>query len=99
MILELARLAPNGARAQEVAGRLDAFAAVPVADAWGRAREIQFKLASAGAHRGPRRRICSSRRPPRTPGVELLHYDRDYERIASVTALKARWFVPNGALA
>ncbi|MEO8095927.1 MAG: hypothetical protein ABI632_13485, partial [Pseudolysinimonas sp.] len=32
--------------------------------------------------------------------VTLLHYDRDFEHIASVTpALKHQWIVPRGSLA
>jgi predicted nucleic acid-binding protein len=31
-------------------------------------------------------------------GVTLVHYDRDYERIAAVTDLDHRWFVADGAL-
>jgi predicted nucleic acid-binding protein len=30
--------------------------------------------------------------------VPLVHYDRDYERIAAVTAQQHVWFVPDGAL-
>jgi hypothetical protein len=31
--------------------------------------------------------------------VPLVHYDRDYERIARVSALQHHWLVPDGALA
>jgi hypothetical protein len=31
--------------------------------------------------------------------VRLLHYDRDYERIAAVSDLEQAWFVPDGSLA
>lgn len=31
--------------------------------------------------------------------VPVLHYDRDYERIASVSALRHQWLVPEGTLA
>lgn len=31
--------------------------------------------------------------------VALVHYDRDYERIAAVTGQLHKWFVPDGALA
>jgi hypothetical protein len=31
--------------------------------------------------------------------VPLVHYDRDYERLARVSALKQHWLVPDGALA
>jgi hypothetical protein len=31
--------------------------------------------------------------------LPLVHYDRDYERIAAVSTLQQCWFVPHGALA
>ena len=31
--------------------------------------------------------------------VPVVHYDRDYERIAHVTGQEHLWFVPDGALA
>jgi hypothetical protein len=31
--------------------------------------------------------------------VDLVHYDRDYERIAAVGALRQEWLVPDGTLA
>lgn len=34
-----------------------------------------------------------------TAGVPLVHYDRDYERIAAVTGLQQMWFVGDGLLA
>jgi len=30
--------------------------------------------------------------------VTLIHYDRDYERIGTVTELNHQWFVPDRAL-
>jgi len=99
VVLELIRVAPNEARAHDIAGRLDAFASVPMlAAAWGRAREIQLQLASAGVHRRVPPADLLIAAAAEDAGVELFHYDRDYERIAGVTALRARWFVPDGAL-
>lgn len=100
VILELTRLAPNEVRAHEVADRLDAFASVPMPTAsWRRAREIQLALATSGAHRGipPGDLVIAA--AAESAGVELVHYDHDYERIAAVTALAARWLVPDGTLA
>jgi hypothetical protein len=31
--------------------------------------------------------------------VDLIHYDRGYERIAAVDTLRQEWFVPDGVLA
>ncbi len=99
-VLELIRLTPNESRAQEVAKHLDAFESVPMeADPWSRARELQSLLSSNGDHR---------RVPPidlligaaaEQAGVPLVHYDRDYERIARVGELQQHWFVPDGTLA
>jgi predicted nucleic acid-binding protein len=31
-------------------------------------------------------------------GVELLHYDEDFERIAAITGQPTRWIAPRGSL-
>ena len=31
--------------------------------------------------------------------MALVHYDRDYERIAAVSELRQEWLVPDGTLA
>ena len=100
VILELTRLTPNEARAREVADRLDTFESVSMPTAlWSRARELQVSLAATGDHR---------RVPPadlligcaaEAADVPLIHYDRDYERIANVSALKHHWLLPDGTLA
>lgn len=100
VVLELVRLAPNEQRARELATRLAAFDALPMPGSlWSRAREVQLLLAVPGDHR---------RVPPAdlliaaTAGLAnapLVHYDRDYERIAAVTAQQHLWFVPDGSLA
>jgi predicted nucleic acid-binding protein len=98
--MELIRLTPNESRAQEVAARLDAFESVPMGAAlWQRARGSQKLLSASGDHR---------RVPPvdlligaaaEQAGVPLVHYDRDYERLARVSALDQRWLLPDGTLA
>ena len=100
IVLELVRLAPNESRVQEVTKRLDAFESVAMsADLWTRARKLQTLLSSSGDHR---------RVPPidlligaaaEKAGIPLVHYDRDYERIARVSGLQQRWLVPDGTLA
>lgn len=100
VVMELTRLAPNAARAQEVAARLDAFAAVPMpAAVWERAREIQLALASAGTHRSVPPADLLIAAAAENAGVELIHYDRDYECIATVSELDARWLVRDGTFA
>jgi predicted nucleic acid-binding protein len=100
VILELTRLAPNEKRAREVADRLGAFESVAMPQAlWDRARQLQISLARSGDHR---------RVPPvdlligcaaEAAGVSLIHYDRDYERIAGVSGLEHHWLLPDGTLA
>jgi predicted nucleic acid-binding protein len=100
VILELTRLTPNEARAREVADRLATFESVPMPAAlWNHARKLQLSLAAHGDHR---------RVPPvdlliggaaETAGVPLVHYDRDYERIARVSKLEHHWLLPDGTLA
>jgi predicted nucleic acid-binding protein len=66
---------------------------------WKRARELQSRLSANGDHR---------RVPPldlligtaaEQADVPLVHYDRDYERLARVSALQHHWLVPDGTLA
>jgi predicted nucleic acid-binding protein len=66
---------------------------------WRRARESQALLSANGDHR---------RVPPvdlligaaaEQAGVPLVHYDRDYEHLGHISALKQHWFVPDGTLA
>jgi predicted nucleic acid-binding protein len=100
VILELVRLSPNETRAREVSDRLATFESLPMpATLWQRARELQLSLASNGDHR---------RVPPvdlliaccaESANVPLVHYDRDYERIAAVSALQHHWLLPDGTLA
>ncbi len=98
--LELIRLTPNESRARDVAARLDSFESIAMgAGLWKRARELQLLLSAGGEHR---------RVPPvdlllcaaaEQADVPLVHYDRDYERLARVSTLRALWFVPDGSLA
>jgi predicted nucleic acid-binding protein len=100
VILELVRLAPNEVRAREVAERLDTFESIAMPAAlWSRARKLQIAMAADGDHR---------RVPPvdlligcaaENAGVPIVHYDRDYERLAKVSSLEHHWLMPDGALA
>jgi len=100
VILELTRLAPNEARAREVADRLAAFEAIQMpGELWSRARRTQLVLARDGDHRRvpPADLLLAS--AAEEAGVALVHYDRDYERIAAVSGLRHAWLAPDGALA
>lgn len=100
VILELTRLAPNEGRARGIADRLAAFEAIPMpARLWSQARETQLVLATSGDHRRvpPADLLLAS--AAEEAGVALVHYDRDYERIAAASGLRHEWLVPDGALA
>ena len=100
VILELVRLAPNEARARDVADRLESFESVPMPGGlWRRARELQLKLAPAEDHRRVPPADLLLAAAAEAAGVPLVHYDRDYARIAAVSDLEQVWFVPDGALA
>jgi predicted nucleic acid-binding protein len=100
VVLELTRLAPNERRAQEVADRLAAFEAVSMPTSlWRRARETQLALAANGDHRRVPPADLLLAAAAEEAGVALVHYDRDYERIALTSDLRQEWLVPDGTLA
>jgi predicted nucleic acid-binding protein len=100
VILELVRLTPNEQRAREVAQRLSAFASVPMPQPlWRRAGELQLLLAATGDHRRVPPPDLLLAAAAEAAGVRLVHYDRDYERIAAVSRLEQSWLVPDGSLA
>jgi predicted nucleic acid-binding protein len=100
VVLGLVRLAPNADRAASVARRLDGFEPVPMSSAWDRARTLQQELAQDGVHRSVPPADLLIAAAAEQAEVPLIHYDRDYTRIAAVApSLDARWFVPDGALA
>ncbi|HET7048682.1 MAG TPA: PIN domain-containing protein [Solirubrobacteraceae bacterium] len=88
----------NGQR--ELAARLGAFEALPMPGSlWSRAREVQLLMAAAGDHRRVPPADLLIAATAELANAPLVHYDRDYERIAAVTAQQHLWFVPDGALA
>lgn len=99
VILELIRIAPNAARVAQMTERLAAFEVVPTAlDAWARAREVQRLLAAEDLHRRVPPADLLIAAAAEAADVEIVHYDRDYERIAACTGQRHRWFVPDGSL-
>jgi predicted nucleic acid-binding protein len=100
VVIEMTRLSPNGRRAAEVSRRLSAFESLPMpASLWGDARETQLALANSGEHRRVPPADLLLAATARHAGVTLVHYDRDYERIAAVSELCHEWLVPDGTLA
>jgi predicted nucleic acid-binding protein len=100
VVLELTRIAPNAMRARSIADRLDSFSSIPMPSAlWDRAREVQLLLAALGDHRRVPPADLLLAAAAEDADVPIVHYDRDYERIAAVTEVKSLWFVADGSLA
>lgn len=100
IILELTRLAPSEARAREVADRLAVFESIPMpTQIWARARRTQLALAANRDHRRVPPADLLLAGAAEEADVTVMHYDRDYERIAAVAGLRHEWLVPDGALA
>ncbi len=100
IVMELVRLAPNETRARELAERLSAFEALRMPESlWLRAREVQLAMAASGDHRRVPAADLIIAVTAELADVPLVHYDRDYERIATVTKQQHLWFVPDGTLA
>jgi hypothetical protein len=60
-----------------------------------RALEIQRRLAGRGQHRRPIPDLLVAATALEC-GATVLHYDRDFDLIADVTDLSARWIIPSG---
>ncbi|MGA2470984.1 MAG: PIN domain-containing protein [Solirubrobacteraceae bacterium] len=100
IVLELVRLAANEQRAYAMAESLASFSAVAMGEGvLRRAREVQLLLASSSGHRRVPPADLLIAASAELASVPVVHYDRDYERIAHVTGQEHLWFVPDGALA
>lgn len=80
---------------------LDALPWVPVGEAvLRRALEVQAELAARGSarHRGVRLPDYVIAAAAEAAGLSVLHYDSDYELVASVTGQPHEWLAPRGSL-
>ncbi len=100
IVMELVRTTPSRASAESLVNRLAAFEALSMGPKlWTRAREVQILLSASGDHRRVPPADLLIAATAESADVEVVHYDRDYERIAAVTDQRQRWFVPDGSLA
>jgi predicted nucleic acid-binding protein len=84
------------------ATRREQVQALPLADTaqvdFDRAAEVMLLLAEDGKHRAvPVPDLIISAVAERH-GLTILHYDQDFDCIASVTGQSARWIVPRGSV-
>jgi len=63
-----------------------------------RAVEVQGLLADKGQHRGASVPDLVVAAAAERAGLTVLHYDADYELIATVTGQKVEWVVPRGSV-
>lgn len=63
-----------------------------------RAFDVQATLAERGEHRGASLPDLIIAATAERAGVTVLHYDADYDLIASVTRQPVDWVVPRGSL-
>jgi predicted nucleic acid-binding protein len=68
------------------------------AESMTRALEVHRLLASTSQHRGFRLPDLIIAATAELAGATVLHYDADYDRIASVTDQAVEWVAPKGSL-
>jgi predicted nucleic acid-binding protein len=67
-------------------------------DIWEQASEIQEALTEQAQHRSASIADLLVAATARAHGLEILHYDRDFDTIARFTEQPARWIVPAGTV-
>lgn len=98
--LELLYGAPDPATYAELAEGLRAMPRVPVTEAVvDRAIEVQAALAAGSEHRSVPLPDLLVAACAESAGLTVLHYDADFDRIASVTGQAVQWVVPRGSVA
>lgn len=96
--LELGRGAKNRSDHDEFGELCSGLPRTPMTDAvFRRAFEVQAALASRGHHRMSVQDLLIAAAAEQA-GLAVLHYDRDFERIAEVTGQPHRWVAPRGSL-
>jgi predicted nucleic acid-binding protein len=99
--LELLQSVRNGREFDERRVQMAELPEYPIAATeWARAIDIYRELAhQGGAHQrsvGHADLLIAA--AAECAGVELLHYDADFERIAAITGQPTSWIVPRGSL-
>jgi predicted nucleic acid-binding protein len=99
--LELLQSARNGQEFDERRMQVAELPQCPIAaKEWTRAIDVYRELAhQGGSHQrsvGHADLLIAA--AAESAGVELLHYDEDFDRIAAITGQPTRWIVPRGSL-
>ena len=99
--LELLHTASTPALYRQLADSLQGVPWVHMQAAdWIRAREVQALLAEQGnqLHRSVRNADLLIAAAAERAGLVLVHYDKDYDTIQTVTGQPMRWVAPRGSL-
>jgi hypothetical protein len=99
--LELLYSARNATEFSSLREELDALPNCPIgAVEWKRALEVYEALARQGGlhHRSVRHADLLIAASAEAAGLPVLHYDEDYDRIASITGIDVHWLAPRGSL-
>jgi predicted nucleic acid-binding protein len=99
--LELLYSARNRSEFEALAVELDALPDCPVEKRqWRRALDVYAALAAQGGshQRQVKQADLLIAAAAEAAGVEVLHYDEDYERIAAVTGQQHSWVVSRGSV-
>jgi predicted nucleic acid-binding protein len=99
--LELMYSARNATEFTSLREELDALPNCPIGVVeWKRALEAYEALARQGGlhHRSVRHPDLLIAAAAEAAGLPVLHYDEDYDRIASITGQDVRWLAPRGSL-
>jgi predicted nucleic acid-binding protein len=99
--LELLQSVRNGREFDERRVEMGELPQFPIAaQEWARAIDVYRELAhQGGAHQrsvGHADLLIAA--AAESAGVEVLHYDEDFDRIAAITGQPTRWIVPRGSL-
>jgi len=97
--LEVLVTARNGAEHEEMWFERQLLPRAPITEAvMERAIEVQGELAAAGRHRGVSPIDLITAAAAEQSGLTVLHYDRDFDRIAELTGQPVEWVVPPGTV-
>jgi predicted nucleic acid-binding protein len=99
--LELLYSARNATDFTLLQSELAALPNCPIGvEPWGRALEVYEQLAHQGGlhHRAVRHPDLLIAAAAEAAGIPVLHYDEDYDRIASITGQDVRWLAPRRSL-
>jgi predicted nucleic acid-binding protein len=101
VMLEVLASARNGPDFDRMQEEFDALRLYQIGQSqWRRAIQVYRELAhQGGAHQrsvGHEDLLIAA--AAESAGVELLHYDEDFDRIAAITGQSTRWIAPKGSL-